>query len=450
MSNRSFLNELRRFVSGPVLLPGSSEYDSARKLFNGFIDKYPQCIVRCADFEDISHCVKIARAHEVLTAIRAGGHNVAGRCLCDGGLVIDLSRLRSVVINPTTRTAVVAPGATWFDFDQQAQKFGLATTGGVISSTGVGGLTLGGGVGWLMGSFGLSCDNLISSNLTTADGSRVCASDEETPDLMWALRGGGGNFGVVTSFKFRLHEVSRVMAGSFRFGSDSLLDCLHSFREASMMAPDELTLDCVLSQGDEGEFFGTIDACQSHQTSLGRNALDILERRCTSTDLALRTYGDWQQYLDDPRRNGRRSYWKCLSLKSLPDSFLELLPDVLRSSPSRHTMLTFDHLHGEASRIGMNSSYGHRDKKYLFLINANWEDPADDDINLAWSKRAFSEILNACPDAESASYVNYLSEEGDSRIRSSYSQAIWDKLRLVKGRYDPTNFFRCNQNIAPI
>lgn len=443
-----FIGELRNVIEGRTLEPGEPEYDLRRSIFNGMIDRRPGVIVQPIHSGDVLRTLSVVRENEVDLAIRGGGHNVAGLAVCDHGVVLDFALMREVRVNAVERTARVQPGATWHDFDQSTQEHSLATTGGIVSDTGVAGLTLGGGLGWLMGVHGLTCDNLRSAVVALANGEIVTASQSEHPDLFWALRGGGGNYGVVLDFEFDLHPVDRVYAGWVTYPIDRAEEALRRFVDLGDSAPDELTLSAVLATDPSGRKTVELELCFLGNEDAGKQVTKALEaphlvadtRRC-------QRYADWQQALDDPYRRGRRSYWKALYVTRMDIEFFSILKDAMSAVPSPHTMLTFDHVHGAASRVPTDATaFRHRDKRYLFLINTNWDDPRDDETNVSWTRDLFFALERF---GVASGYVNYLSNEGPSRVRDMYGDKTYARLAAIKRVYDPTNLFHINQNIEP-
>lgn len=440
---------LARRIKGEIILPSSLRYDEARKVFNGMIDKRPAVIARPRDEGEVLACLEYAVGAGLEVAIRGGGHNVAGLASVDGGFVIDFKAMRGIEVDPYRRVARVGPGATWGEFDALTERHGLATTGGIVSDTGISGLTLGGGLGWLMGEYGLACDNMISARVMLADGSMTVASNEDDTDLLWALRGGGGNFGVVTLFEFALHPVREVFAGSVVYDVSQMRLAVERFRELGDAAPDELTMSLVGMTDAAGQKVVSVDACFVGAEKVGRSVtrgLVVDSGAPLSDSRRVRRYADWQKQFDDPYRKGRRSYWKSVYIEDLSDAFADFLADALHSAPSAHTMLTFDHVHGAASRIGQDfAAFSVRDGRYLFLVNTNWDDPAADALNMKWAESVFESAIQF---GSRLCYVNYLGNEGASRICSAYSAESLVKLGRMKARYDPGNVFHVNQNIG--
>lgn len=440
---------LRRDITGELITPDDLRYDGCRAIFNGMIDTRPAVIVRPRTVEDVAASVRFARDEGHELAIRSGGHNVAGLALSEG-IVVDFRDMRAISVDPRTRRAIVQPGATWGQYDAEAQRYGLATTGGIISDTGVAGLALGGGLGWLMGKYGLSCDNMRSCQVVLADGSIVEANDNSEPALMWALRGGGGNFGAVTSFEFALHPVAGVYAGSLVYPLSHALEACERFVRVGNVAPDELTMSLVLMTNNLGQRVVSVDPCYLGSAAAGAEATSGLvpnnaEAVLLSDSRRFQDYVDWQQAFDDPYRRGRRSFWKSIYIENMTEEFFRLIASAIAEAPSPHSMLTFDHVHGAATRIPIaDTAFAHRDKQYLFLINTNWNDPADDKVNIDWTRDLFAEVS---PFGRGSAYVNYLSNEGADRVRAAYSEETYARLATVKRQVDPENLFNHNQNI---
>lgn len=445
------IGRLKAGLAGSMISPGHPEYDAARRVFNGLIDKKPSAIIRCASISDILRSLEFAVQNSIPFAVRGGGHSAAGYSTIDDGVLIDLSMMRSVFVDSGGRKAFAEPGTTWREFDRETQAFGLATTGGIISNTGIAGLTLGGGLGWLMGKYGLSCDNLASAYVLLANGQHVRAAECENEDLYWALRGGGGNFGIVTRFEYSLHPVTSVVTGSLFFPIDEAIDSLKKYRELAANAPDEITYDFVLGTNRSGDKYAVIDGCWCGPVAQGNYFFDeqVGKLRPNKHSVLERKYSDWQQYLDDDLRRGRRSYWKSLFLADLSDDIIEIICSHFSSCPSRYTFLTFDHLHGAVSAVSNEATaFSNRHRTHLFLINTNWDHPEEDEKNISWANALYADLQQKQPDSES--YVNYLSLEGSMRVKRAFSAGNYERLRAIKSKYDPQNYFNQNQNIQPL
>jgi FAD/FMN-containing dehydrogenase len=440
-------------LRGELLCPGDSGYDAARKIWNAMIDKKPACIVRCAGVADVVNAVNFARTHDLLVAVRGGGHNVAGNAVCDDGLMIDLSPMKSVRVDAAARTARAEGGVTWSDFDHETQAFGLATTGGVIPTTGIAGLTLGGGIGWLMGSYGLSCDNLLAVDIVTADGQLRKASASENPELFWGIRGGGGNFGVVTSFEYRLHPVHQVLGGLVIYPVDKAKEVLQFYRQFTHTAPDELVAFAALLTSPDGAPVVAIIVCYHGPLEAGEKVLQPLRAFGSPlvADLGPRPYTAQQRMLLEGFPAGLHNYWKSSFLQSLSDGAIDTMINRFRAVPSPTSSMAIEHISGAVSRVGDdNTAFNHRKSPYNFLIVGIWPNPVDNDAHIRWVRDTWDAMQ---PFAASAVYVNYLgqtADEGAERIKEAYGVAKYERLLELKKRYDPTNLFRLNQNINPL
>jgi FAD/FMN-containing dehydrogenase len=443
---------LEASLRGALLRPGDEGYDPARRVWNGMIDKRPALIAQVAGAADIAACVAFAREHALPLAIRAGGHNVAGHALCDDGLVIDLRRMKGLRVDPRTRTARAEAGLVWAEFDRETQAFGLATTGGVISTTGLAGLTLGGGVGWLNGLYGLACDNLLSADVVLADGRLVTASATEHPDLFWALRGGGGNFGVVTSFEYQLYPFGpEVLAGIVFLADTPVRDNLALYRELTASAPDELTLYAATGLGPDGRVGTAFIPCYAGQFARGEHLLQPVRQfgPALIDTLAPKRYVEWQSMLDSRWPYGRRVYWKSHMVSELSDGLLDVVADYATRLPSPVTRITIEHYHGAYGRVGKHdTAYWHRDTSYQVLAAAGWEDPAQEEATIRWVRELHAAMA---PFASTATYLNFVMvDEPDraERVRAGYGDN-YQRLAQIKAAYDPTNLFRVNNNIEP-
>ncbi len=438
---------LQRFATslrGRLVLPGDDTYDEARAVWNAAIDRRPAGVVQCADATDVQRAVEFARAHDLLIAVRGGGHSFAGKGTCDGGLVIDCSPMREVAVDPVRRVARVAAGCTLGDLDQATQGFALATPMGTAPPTGVAGLTLGGGLGWLMGKHGLACDNLVAAEVVTADGQRVRASTDEHPDLLWGLRGGGGNFGVVTSFEFRLHPVAVVYGGYVSYPFSDAVQVFRCYRELTHASPDELTAFVGLLPLATGPAFG-VAACWSGDPARGGAVLAPLRSFATPLDVALRAmpYREMQQLLSPPPIR-IATYARSSFLAALGDDAIDAMVAYAATAPPMLGAFFLEHLHGAAVRAG-DTAFTHRSDAYNFAALASWLEPGDADGSGTWV-RGFFDAMTAF--FASGVYANYLADGEDSRVRAAYGPA-YPRLVAVKRRYDPENAFRLNQNVDP-
>jgi FAD/FMN-containing dehydrogenase len=436
-------------LRGELLRPSAPGYDAARKVWNGMIDKRPALIARCAGVADVIAAVNFARTHNLLVSVRGGGHNITGNAVCDGGLMIDLSRMKSVRVDPLQRTARAEAGLTWGEYNHETQAFGLASTGGVVSTTGIAGLTLGGGLGWLMGKHGLSCDNLLSADMVTADGRLLTASAQEHPDLFWGLRGGGGNFGVVTSFEYRLHAVGPVLAGMVLHPMAKARDVLRFYREYARSAPDALTAFAALMTSPEGApvvaivvgYIGPLAEGERLVAPVRKFGSPMVDTIGPMSYVQLNTMFDAAFPY-----GGLQRYWKSSFLKHLGDDVLEILIERAATMPSPMSMVGFFHVHGVASRVHPDeTAFGLRDDQWDYDIISQWQDPGESERHIRWT-RAFWTAVE--PFATGEVYVNHLDAEEGTRIRAAYGKN-YERLVALKNKYDPTNLFRLNQNIKP-
>jgi FAD/FMN-containing dehydrogenase len=452
------IEELKAATRGQVLLPGDSGFDDARRIWNAMIDRRPAAIVRCAGVADVRRAVAFARDNDLLLAVRGGGHNIAGSAVCDDGLVIDLSPMKSVRVDAATRRAYVEPGATLGDFDHEAQGFGLATPLGINSTTGVSGLTLGGGFGWLSRKYGMSVDNLVSADVVTADGELVHASADAHEDLFWAIRGGSGNFGVVTMFEFQLHPVGPEVFGRLVvLPLQQAKDALVKYRAAVDAMPEELSVWAVLRLAPplpflppevHGKPIVAFAICYTGALEEGPSAVEEVRRFGTpyGEHLGPMPYATWQKAFDPLLAPGARNYWKSHNLAELPDGLLDAVIDAIGKLPSPQCEIFFGLIGGQTSRIAVDATaYPNRDAKYVMNVHGRWDDASEDERCIAWA-RAFFEA--AAPFALGSVYVNFLTEDETERVGAAYGPNL-ERLVAVKTRYDPHNLFRHNQNIKP-
>ncbi len=447
---------------GELITPDHPDYDSARAVWNGAVDRRPRVIARCSGSADVAAAVRFARDHDLEIAVRGGGHNVAGTAVCDDGIVIDLSTMRSVWVDPAARTAVVQGGALWGDVDHETQAHALATTGGIVSHTGVAGLTLGGGLGWLMRKHGLTVDNLLAAEMVTAKGSIVRASADEHPDLFWALRGGGGNFGVVTSFRFALHPVGPiVMAGPVFWAADDSIDVLRFYRDFAADAPDEL--GTVIRLGTVPPLPGipedlhfrpaiAVASCYAGDVEEGERAVRELRRFGTPlVDLVEpKPYVAHQAAIDETVPHGWHYYWKAMSLTGLSDDVISVVADHAYTASSPRSYAVMFHLGGAVSRIPHDATaYAGREVAHNIVIEGVWlpeESGKHATAETTWARR----FLDALDPHRKGVYVNFLdSDDDNSRVREAYGGQIYRRLAKVKTKYDPDNVFHHNKNIPP-
>jgi FAD/FMN-containing dehydrogenase len=444
----SALNRFETRLHGSLIVPGDETYDQARQIWNGMIDRYPALIVRAADAADVSETLAFARNAELPVSIRGGGHSLAGLALNDGGVVIDLSRMKRIVVNHYGHTARVQPGVTLGEFVRATEPFNLATTIGTVSGTGIAGLTLGGGMGWLMGKYGLTVDNLLAVEIVTADGQQRHASEDEYGDLLWAVRGGGGNFGVVTEFSYRLHPFGAILGGMVAYPIDKAREVLRFYREFSAAAPDELTVYAALVSAPDGTPVVAIAAAHFGPLADGELLMAPLRRFGQPLVDTIRPLSHYEltAMLDDGVPDGRRYYEKGVALPQLSDEAIDLLAIYGTGRSSPFSQILIQHVHGAAARIATetNAASGLRGTHYEVAAIAGWDTGADQP-HLEWA-RGLGAVLK--PLARDAIYVNFLGDEGEARVRAAYG-ANYERLLTTKNRYDPTNIFRFNQNIRP-
>ena len=442
---QAFAENLR----GPLLRPGDEGYDQARKVWNGMIDRRPALIARCAGVADVMTAVRFARTNGVLVSVKGGGHNITGNAVCEGGLMIDLSPMKSVRVDPIKRIAQAEAGLTWGEYNRETQAFGLATTGGVVSTTGIAGLTLGGGLGWLMGKHGLSCDNLLSADLVTAEGKFLTVSADEHPDLFWGLRGGGGNFGVVTSFEYQLHPVGPVLAGMVVHPMAKAKEVLRFYRDFCRSCPDEMLSAAALMTSADGAPVAAIVAAYIGDAASGEAAMAPLRRfgAPLADTIAPTSYVQLNTLFDAavPYGNVQR-YWKSSFLKELGDDLIDLF--VARSAMllSPMSMVMLFHMHGAATRVDRNdTAFGLRQDQWDYDVISQWIDPAETAQHVQWTREFWTAVE---PFSTGEVYVNHLDAEEATRIRAAYG-GHYERLVALKNKYDPTNLFRMNQNIRP-
>jgi hypothetical protein len=453
----SAIDALRTKVGGEVITPGDAEYDEARKVYNGSIDKRPAAVVRCTSTGDVAEAIAAARDEGLDLSVRGGGHSAPGFGTNDDGLVIDLSPMQEVVVDPAAKTARAGGGCTWAGFNDATHAHGLATTGGIIGTTGIGGLTLGGGIGYLARKYGLSCDNLLSAEVVTADGQVVNASENEYDDLFWALRGGGGNFGVVTTFEYQLHPVSEIYGGPIAYPADRINDVVHFYREHIAEAPEELggfvgfhiapplpflpeewhfknvclAVLCWAGPMDQGEkmvkpFLDAVEPVGFHVGAMPYPALNTL--------------------FDPLLPPGLQAYWKASFAKDISDGAIAVHMDYGARVPSLQTAVHLYPIDGAVQRVGAaDTAFAYRDVGFSPVIAGMWENPADNDANIAWVRDYYDALQ---PYAAEGGYINFMDGDDQGRIKANY-KGNYDRLAKVKDLYDPGNLFHLNQNIKP-
>jgi len=440
-------------LQGTLLRPGDDDYDAARQVWNGMIDKHPVLIAQCTGVADVIACVDFARTHDLPASVRGGGHNVAGTAICDDGLVIDTAPMKGVYVDPEARTAIVQPGVTWGDLDRETQVFGLATPGGEVSQTGVAGLTLGGGFGWLRRKYGLSCDNLIGIDLVTADGQPRRASETEHPDLFWALRGGGGELGVVTAFTFRLHSVGPTVAYTGVIHPlDAAPDLMRQWRAFAASVPDEVTLAAgfwsipaipEMPESLHGEPVLILDGVYAGPVEEGEVVLQPLRDLGTPLlDLSgPMPYTDVQSSYDDFFPDGDQYYWKSLYLEALTNEAIDAIVEHAHERPSPRTLLMLRQMGGAMSRVAPDATaFGDRSAPFHLSIDATWSDPARSDVMVEWARTCWDDLQRFATDGF---YVNFpgLWEEEDDALQQAAYGANYDRLRALKQQYDSEGLF---------
>jgi FAD/FMN-containing dehydrogenase len=431
-----------------VVCPGDRGYDTARAVFNGMIDRRPLAVIRPMDASDVAGCITFARRHDLPLSVRGGGHSVAGSAVRDGAIMLDLSGMKALWVDPATRTVRAGPGLTLGEFDRATQAFGLATTLGVVSTTGIAGLTLGGGLGWLNGRYGLACDNLISADVATADGQLLRASAQENEDLFWSIRGGGGNFGVVTAFEYQLHPVDLVLAGGLSYPLEVAPRVLRHYDDFVKAAPDELSTAASLGLTPAGEPTVSIAVCYCGPIDEGERVLRPLRTFQSPLDDQVQPmpYAVAQSARDEGYPSGRLHYWKSGWLREVTDGAIETLMRFVPQMPSSASGVGLQQLHGAASRVAPSATaFPHRAEQYDFLILSQWSEASDSDRNVQWTRALFEAMQ---PHLEESVYVNNLGDEGSGRVRAAYGEN-YPRLAAVKRTYDPDNVFRANQNIDP-
>lgn len=452
------IDELKRHIGGQVILPHDSAYEAARRIWNAMIDKHPALIVRCASTSDVLRSVNFARDNGLPLAVRGGGHNIAGNAMCDDGLVIDLSQMKTAKVDPGSSRVTIEGGATLADLDAATQAHGLATPVGINSTTGVAGLTLGGGFGWLSRKYGMTIDNLESAEVVTAAGEVVHASATEHPDLFWAIRGGSGNFGVVTHFEYRLHDVGpEIMCGLIVYPISEAKQVLQHYREFIAKAPDELSVWAVLRKAPplpflpeetHGKEMIALAVFYAGDPNQAERLIAPLHKFGTTlgAHIGVQPYIAWQQAFDPLLAPGARNYWKSHNFSMLNDKLFDAVIEYIEKLPSSQCEIFFGAIGGATSRPTPDSAaYAHRDAKFVMNVHGRWDDPADDARCIQWARDFFNA---SAPFASGGVYVNFLTADEGDRVRDAYGPN-YDRLAKVKRKYDPTNLFRVNQNIRP-
>jgi len=449
--------ELRGWVRGDVIAPGDERYDEARKVYNGMIDRRPAVVVRCAGVADVIAAVKAARAEGLNIAVRGGGHSVPGFGTADDALVVDLVRMKGIRVDPAARTARAEGGCTWGDYNHATHAFGLASTGGVVSTTGIAGLTLGGGIGYLCRSAGLSLDNLLSADVVLADGSFVTANKDANPDLFWALRGGGGNFGVVTSFEYRLHPLKNIVGGPMFFDVEDAPDVMRAFNDYMTKAPRELYAVFAwqiapplpfIPEDRHGDTFCALVVCWTGPSDEAEKALAPLRGAGDPVAelVGPMPYPALNSAFDGLYPPGLQHYWKAAFGGELTD---ELIGAHMAHGPKVPVVQSTTHIYpinGAVHDVAPEATaFGHRDAKYATVIAGMWPEPAQNDANIKWVRDYFKAIA---PHSDEGGYINFLAGDDMDRVRANYGRS-YDRLVEIKAKYDPDNVFRFNQNLSP-
>lgn len=453
------IEELASELDGSILDTSDAGYDGARAIWNGMIDRRPELIIRCRTAADVVSAVRLARDNALLVSVRGGGHGIAGNAVCDGGLMIDLSQMTSVRVDAAARRAWVEPGATLADIDKETQAVGLVVPTGINSTTGIAGLTLGGGFGWITRKFGLTLDNLVSVEVVTADGELRRASETQDPDLFWALRGGGGNFGVVTAFEFRLHKLGpQVLSGLVVHPLSDAEMVLKEYRQALELAPDELTCWAVMRQAPPLPFLPAqwhgkevliLAMCYCGDLAEGEKATARL--RAIGTPIAdvvgAAPFTAWQQAFDPLLAPGARNYWKSHDFTDLSDTTIGLLIGAARRLPGPECEIFIAHVGGEAGRVAADATaFPQRSSHFVMNVHARWREQSMDQSCIGWARELFDA---AKPFSAGTAYINFMPADEMDRVREAYGGS-YHRLAMLKQRYDPSNLFRMNQNVTPV
>ncbi|MGZ8483959.1 MAG: FAD-binding oxidoreductase [Candidatus Binatia bacterium] len=447
--DQASIAELSARFSGVLLAPDQLGYDDARRVHNGMIDRHPALIARCLGTADIADAVNFARTRGLDLAVRGGGHNVAGRAVCDDGLLLDLSLMKGIHVDPARRSARAQGGVTWREFNRETQAHGLATTGGVVSTTGIAGLTLGGGLGWLMAKHGLALDNLLSAEVVTASGDILRASKDENADLFWGLQGGGGNFGAVSWLEYRLHPVGTVTSGLIAHPFERARDVLKFCREVTSSLPDDLTIFGALLHAPDGAKIAVIIVCHCGPLAAAEAALQPIKKFGTPImdTIGPTTYEATNMMLDAGFPRGALNYWKSNFMIELSDQAIDTLIAQFAACPSPMSGLVLEHIHGAATRVGIDeTAFPHRREGYNFLVVSEWLNPDENGQNIAWARQSY-DLMRPC--FAPGRYVNYLGDDdGEDAVAAAYGPN-YPRLRTLKTKYDPMNLFHLNQNIRP-
>ncbi len=450
---------LRANLRGELLLPGDGGYDEARTIWNSMIDRKPAFIVQCQGAPDVVQGVNFAREHNLLLAVKGGGHNVAGNAVCDGGIMLDLSLMRSIQVDPEKKTVRAGAGCLLSDIDKETQLHGLAISGGIVSHTGVAGLTLGGGFGWISRKHGLSVDNLLSADVVTADGEKVKASSTENPDLFWGIRGGGGNFGVVTSFEFQCASLGpEVFSGLIIQRFEDAKSYMRFHAEYVRTLPDDMTVWMVIRHAPplpfldasiHGKMVVVVAFVYLGDEEKGRKLIQPIREfgKLHAEAIGMNPWTAWQAGFDGLNSHGARNYWKSHHLKELPTACIDKVIEFAGKLPTQNCEVFIPHMEGAPSRVSPDeTAYAFRGAPFVLNIHTRWENPDDDDRCIGWARDFFDETRRFADGV----YVNFLSDEGEQRVKEAYGAKTYNRLARLKAKYDPTNLFRMNQNIRPM
>jgi FAD/FMN-containing dehydrogenase len=448
--DQALVTDLAGRVSGSVLGPEHADYDTTRAVHNGLIDRKPALIVRCRTTDDVVATLALARSAALEVSIRGGGHNVAGRAVTDGGVMIDLAEMKGITVDPDQATATAEAGVLWAELNDAAATHGLAVTGGAISTTGIAGYTLGGGLGWLMGKHGLAADNLLAVELVTADGEVLEVDADSHPDLFWALRGGGGNFGVATSFTYRVHPLQTVVGGLIAHPIDAAPELLRFYRDAVADCSDDLTVFAGLVHAPDGSGakLSALVVCHAGETDEAERELEPFKTWGSPlvVEVGPMPYPVMNTLLDEGYPTGSLSYWMSSFTRGLPDELIDIAVERFASVPSPMSAILFEHFHGAVTRVGATeTAVPHRDEGWNLLLPSVWTDPADSEANVAWTRETFAAMR---PHFGTGRWLNYLADEGEDTVRAAYGPN-YERLGEVKRQYDPDNVFHLNHNIVP-
>jgi FAD/FMN-containing dehydrogenase len=459
--DNSLIEDLQKRFQGEIIRPSDAGYDDSRAIWNAMIDKYPALIARCTNSNDVIEAVNFARENGLLLSVRGSGHNVAGSAVCDDGLMIDLSLMKDIDVDPERAVASAQPGVVFGEMDKATQPYGLAAPGGIVSETGIAGLTLGGGFGWLSRKHGFTCDNLISAEVVTADGELLTASESENSDLFWGIRGGGGNFGIVTSFKFQLHPVGpEVVAGMIIHRLDAAVDVLRFFKDFTASTPEELGAAAVFLTAPPAPFIPeelhgkpvlAIIVCYIGDVEEGERVLQPLRDFGSPIIDAIKRkpFSEHNSSLDAGQPNGMNYYWKSEYVTEIADDAIETLVAFAATMTSPYSRLAVFQLGGAIQRYDEQAmAVSHRNAEYVLAINTGWADPQDTEKQVQWTRDFWTAIR---PFSSGGVYVNFLSDDdGEDRVRAAYGAMKFDRLVQLKSKYDPQNLFQVNKNIKPV